>query len=506
MRTRIAALPLTLALCGCATSALQMAPPTPDHPWSPVVDGTGTLTASRSAGAAPPSQGYVLPPNPSVGELPAATIDSARTYSLADLIDLAESTNPDTRIAWNVARNAALTAGIARSTYLPRISASALGARQTASGSSSAAGLSANQSDTFTGSVQVLSLEWLLFDFGQRDALVEAADQGTVIANIGFTGAHQKLIHAVSLAFYAYSAARSRSDSATLSLKDAQNIEVAAESRKKHGIGTVIEVAQARQLTAQAELAKVSADGAESDAYVALLSAIGVSPLSHIQIADISQRPLPADLDRPIDRALADALQRRPDVLAAVAAQKAADAGTRAAKADFLPKVFVSAVGTHSSGSLDLSAVPAIGDQAPTVNLSNHRWGATVMVGVTVPLYSGGARNAALAQARNRADSAEETLARVKLDAAQDVVMANSRLRTSLSAVSASHALLDASQVTYDASLAAFRQGVGSSTDILMAERQLLEARNAAVDAHSAALSAAATLALACGVLGAAPN
>lgn len=497
---------MALALCGCATSALDMAPPAPDHPWSPTVDASGALTAGRSATLATPSQGYVLPPNPAVGGLPGAAIDSSRVYSLADLIDLAESTNPDTRIAWNSARNAALAAGIARSTYLPRISATALGARQTASGSSSALGLSANQNDSLTGTVSVLSLEWLLFDFGQRDALVDAADQGVVIANIGFTSAHQKLIHAVSLAFYAYSAACARAESATVSLNDARNIQAAAESRKKHGIGTVIEVAQARQLTAQAELAKVSAEGGRSDAYVTLLSAIGVSPLTHIQIADISKRPLPTDLDQPIDRALANALERRPDVLAAVAAQKAADAGARAAKADFLPKVFVSAVGTHASGSLDLSAVPAIGDQSPTVNLSNHRWGTTVLVGVTVPLYSGGARNAALAQARNRADSAAEALDRVKLDAAQEVVMTSSKLRTSLSAASAAHALLDASQVTYDAALAAFRQGVGSSTDVLMAERQLLEARNAAVDAHGAALSAAATLALASGVLGSAPD
>jgi ParB-like chromosome segregation protein Spo0J len=38
------------------------------------------------------------------------------------------------------------------------------------------------------------------------------------------------------------------------------------------------------------------------------------------------------------------------------------------------------------------------------------------------------------------------------------------------------------------------------------AERQLLAAKNAATDAYSAALSAAATLALATGVLGSAPN
>jgi outer membrane protein len=505
LRTEIVAL-LAVTLCGCATSALQMAPPAPDRPWSPTVDASGALTAAPASASTTSAQGYLLPPNPAAGSLPPAAVDTDRVYNLADLIDLAESTNPDTRIAWNDARNAALAAGIARSTYLPRISATALGGRQTSSGSSSALGFSANQSSTLTGSVAVLSLQWLLFDFGQRAALVDAANQGSVIANIAFTGAHQKLIYAVSVAYYVYSATCANADNAVVSLKDAQDIQVAAESRKKHGEGTIIEVAQARQLTAQAELAKVRADGDKSEAYFALLSAMGISPLTRIEIADASQRPLPLDLDQPVDRVLTDALARRPDVLAAIAAKKAADAGVRAAKADFMPKVFVSASGAHVSGNIDLSAIPSVGDQAPTVDLSNRHWGTTVIVGVTIPLYSGGARDAALAQARNRADSAAEALERVKLGAAQEVVAATSKLRTSLAAVTASRELLNASQVTYDAALAAFRHGVGSSTDMLTAERQLLEARNAAADAHSAALSAAATLALACGTLGAAPN
>lgn len=505
MRANVAPL-LVLMLGGCATSSLQMAPPAPDQPWSPAVDASGALVARSSSGSVPPPQGYVLPPNPAASSLPAATIDSERVYNLADLIDLAESTNPETRIAWNDARNAALAAGMARSAYLPRISAAALTGRESARGSGGVGNLSLGQSNAANGTVSVLSIDWLLFDFGRRNALIDAADQGTVIANVAFTGAHQKLIHLVSVAFYAYSAARARAGSAVASLKDAQEIQAAAESRKKRGVGTIIEVAQARQFTAQAELANVRAEGDQADAYVALLSAIGISPLSRMRIADVSSRPLPTDLDQPIEKMLVSALQRRPDVLAAIAAQKAADAGVRAAKADFLPKVFVSASGTHSSGNFQISAVPAVANQTPTVNLSNRRWGATVMMGVTVPLYSGGVRDAALAQARNHADSADEVLKRVKLGAAQEVVMANSKLRTSLAAVAAAGALLDASQTTYDAALAAYRRGVGSSTDVLTAERQLLEARDATADAHSAALAAAATLALACGSLGASPN
>ena len=498
---------LALLLAGCATSALRMAPPAPDRPWSPTVDASGGLTADPDKGHAVHPEGYVLPANPAAAAMPATpAIDPAKTYELADLIDLAERTNPETRIAWNDARNAALAAGIARSAYLPRLTATALGGYETHSGHASVAGLSANEGGSLTGTISTLSLEWLLFDFGRREALVKAADQGTVIADIGFTAAHQKLIHAVSLAFYAYAAARARADSADASLKDAREVQTAAEARKSQGVGTIIEVAQARQFTAQAELARVRAAGDVSDAYVTLLSAIGIPPLTSIAIADISKRPLPDDLDKPVDRALSDALARRPDVLAAIAAQKAADAGVRAAKAEFMPKVFVSASGSYTSGDIDVTALPGVGDQSPTVNLSNHRWGATVLGGVTIPLYDAGVRDAMLAQARDRAASAAEVLNRAKLGASQEVVMANSKLRTSLAAVAATRALLDASQTTYDAALAAFRHGVGSSTDMLAAERQLLEARNLAADAHSATLSAAATLALACGALGKAPQ
>ena len=48
------------------------------------------------------------------------------------------------------------------------------------------------------------------------------------------------------------------------------------------------------------------------------------------------------------------------------------------------------------------------------------------------------------------------------------------------------------------------RNGVGSITDVTIAERQLLVAQNVATD--STALSSAATLALAAGILGSAPN
>lgn len=502
------ALALVPGLAGCAASRLDHAPDAPDRPWRPATSATGEILPGPPADATAPDEGYVLPANRTLATLPEPPrIDPAKTYGLADLIDLAEAHNPETRIAWNAARDTALAAGIARSTYLPRLTATALGGYQAAHGHGSTPGIGASGDDSFSGTVSALSLQWLLFDFGQRKAIIESVDQATIVANIGFTAAHQRLIHAVSLAFYAYSAARARSDNATRSLDDARAVQAAAQARFDRGIGTVIEVAQAKQATAQAHLAQVQAAGLTQDAYVGLLAAMGLPPLARIAIADADGRNLSPALANDVEKIITEAIGRRPDILAAYSSLKASIASESAAKAEFLPKFFVSANAAYSTGDLSITGVPAIGpDQSPTLNVSNRRLGATILGGVTIPLFDGGRRQAALDQARTRTDTARLALDRAKDDAVREIVMANNALRTSLAAHEAAGELRSSAQTTFDATLAAYRSGVGSATEVLIAERQLLEARTVLSDARSAALSAAASLALATGALGTAPG
>jgi outer membrane protein len=196
-------------LAGCATSSIEMAPDQPDRPWVPATNAAGEIipgakaSPEQSAGAT-----YVLPANSELAGLPPPfPLDPNHTYSLAELIDIAQSNNPLTRTAWNKAREVALAAGIAKSTYLPRLTAAAIGGYQL---SQIAGPLGTTVTNQLDGTISLLSFEWLLFDFGERDAIVEAANQASVISNIGFTADHQKLIYDVSSAFYANAAARAR--------------------------------------------------------------------------------------------------------------------------------------------------------------------------------------------------------------------------------------------------------------------------------------------------------
>jgi outer membrane protein len=506
----IIALPLLLLpLAGCASSAIYMAPDRPDSPWTPVTTADGEIVAG---GRASPDQrdstSYILPSNRSLAGAPPPRSDLERrhAYSLPELIHIAQSNNPATRNAWDDARNAALAAGIAESTYLPRVSAAIIGGYLAGRNQNTALGQTLTTDVTAKGTVSALSLEWLLFDFGERAALVDAAKQTSVISNIAFTSAHQRVIYNVSLAFYANAAARERLASATKSLKDAEDVEMAAEDRYKQGIGTVVEVAQTRQAVAEARLSQVQADGAAENTYLALISAIGISPMTKLKVVDISHRKLSAAMTERVEGIVSAALARRTDVLTAYAGLQASLANLRAAEAAFFPKAFLTAVGTRMSGDLNLTAVPGVGGQLPVVNLPGNQLAANALLGAAVPLYDGGIRDAALEQARVNVDKAGTTVTQVRNEAVHQIAMAANTLKTSLSAYSASTALTAAAQTTFNAALADYRNGIGSITDVTIAERQLLQAENAATDAHSNALSAAATLAFAAGTLGGAPR
>jgi outer membrane protein TolC len=485
MRSVNAALALAaFLLCGHAALADDLSPTRPDRPW---VGDT-----------------YVLPPNRDI-PLPTAPpqFNPRHAYTLPELIDIAQSANPSTRVAWAEARIAAQGVGLVEATFLPNLSALVLGGYQWGQGRSTVSNL---HSDTASTAVSALTLQWLLFDFGQRSARLEAARQQTAMADIAFTAEHQNVIYKVSLAFYAHAAARARGANAVTAAKDAQDVQAAAEDRLRHGIGTIVEVARSRQATAQVTLALVQARGAADDSYAALLAAMGISPLTTIRVADPAQRDFDTTVISDVDKVVADALARRTDVQSANSARLASLARLKAAEADYLPKIFMSATGYYATARVDSGAFSLGTEQLPTANLAANRSGVTVLLGVKIPIFDGGIRDANVAQARADNDRTAALTAQAVTEATRQVVMAQNAVKTSIAAWRAARALETAAQTTFDAALASWHHGVGSITDVTLAEMQLLQARDAAAESHSTALSAAASLALATGILGAAPE
>jgi outer membrane protein len=150
----------------------QTAPASPNRPWS----GSGERQIERDAERFP---------GPKFG------IDPARIYSLAELIDFAQSHNPETRLAWERARAQAAALGVARSELYPTLAAAALSHidrdwilfqdrffRQT--------------TQTF---LAAFDLNYTVFDFGARAGRIDAARAEVLAANFAFNDTHRNIIY-----------------------------------------------------------------------------------------------------------------------------------------------------------------------------------------------------------------------------------------------------------------------------------------------------------------------
>jgi outer membrane protein len=528
IRIVVPALLLGAGLVGCASASLVLAPEAPDVPFKParaaVPDGEvgpSSLPPATRSGA----RDFGLPPMEDLPLVPPPlAIDPTHTYSLAELIDLAQINNPETRVAWEHARQAALAVGIAKALYLPVLSATAVSGAQHNSGSTQGGLSSLAVNNDLNGTVGSVALAWLIFDFGQRDALKRAATDLSFASNVAFNGMHQKIIYDVSRAFYDYSSARQRVAIAAQSKTESAHLLDAAQNRLKQGIGTTVETAQAEQFLAQAAFNLVQARGAERDSYHSLLAAAGISPVATLRIEDVSGRLLPANSMVPVEHIIAEAIARRPDIQASYATARASRAAVAAVEAEFLPKVFVAASDTYATGSLNITSLPSIPSlgsistslpslPAPTPttvsipnssalgNISLNQNDTTVLAGVAVPIFDGGVRDARVREARSRTEAAESTVLHLEQTAATEIVAADDALRSSLEANRAASVLVSASLTAYDAALAAYKSGAGTLTAALEAERALLSGRLAKAQAHGTAQIAAASLAFSTGRL-----
>ncbi len=255
----IAVVVSALALSACSSTSV-LAPASATTPYR---------GAAGEAATDPGTADYAVTPDKTMPIVIAKPmIDPKHDYSLAELIDIAEMANPATRAAWQRAREAATAVGIAEGAFLPILSANVLAGYAVTSGT--AAGVevpplvNVPPGTITTSGGQIapsLAVEWLLFDFGGREAALKSAEQLSFAANVSFNMAHQKLIFDVAASYFQYSAARAQTRINREALENVRLVQTAAEARLGQGIATTMEVAQAKQQVATGRVRPDPGDG-----------------------------------------------------------------------------------------------------------------------------------------------------------------------------------------------------------------------------------------------------
>jgi outer membrane protein len=415
-----------------------------------------------------------------------AVLDPKRVYALAELIDIAERNNPRTRIVWEQARQKAEQLGIEKSAYYPVLAGVAVFGDQRSITPFPEELLPRGYSTVEVPIIQPeITMQYLLFDFGKREAKVDGATAEKLAAGANFIQANQEVAFLVASDYYKLLTAEERLQAAQETLKTAQTTQDAAENQLANGRSTLPDVLNARAETDQAVFDLESADGDEKISRVTLTEALGVEPSPDITIDSEKDTPLPESLTLSIDELINRALSDRPDLTAQAAEIRAADDAVRAAKAEYRPQIVL-------SGSAAQTTIWPTADNGQLGYASVPTW--TAELGVEWRIFDGGARKNGVAIAESKRREAQDELTEKRDQATREVWTAFIAFRTALRKEQAALSLLNSANTSYSASLEAYKYGVKNLVDVLTAERQLAQARFSGVSARSQLLLEAVDL------------
>ena len=452
---RLTPLVLALVLTGCVNLA-----PKYERPAAPV------------AGAFPTVEGTVSSGNPVANEAP-ASIAWQRFFTdprLQQLITLALANNRDLRVSVLNIEQARAAYQIQRSAQLPTVSAVANENRVTTGGEGNAV------TTTYQAGFAMSAFEIDLF--GRVRNLSQAA-----LSQFLATEEARKTVQISLIAQVANTYLTFLADEELLSLTQ-QTLKTREESlrltrlRFENGVSSKLDLQQAVSLveTARTTLAQAQRQRAQD---LNLLTLLVGQPIpdnlpAGATLATTNLPDLPSGLP-------SDLLVSRPDIRAAEQQLIAANANIGAARANYFPRISLTA--TAGSVSNELSGL-----------FKSGTYGWTFSPQALLPIFDYGARRAGVESARAGRDIAVAQYERSIQTAFREVADALAGQATYSEQLRAQQAVAAAETDRFNLSDLRYRNGAASYLDLLDAQRSLFAAQQAAIQANLARLQNQVTL------------
>ncbi len=356
---------------------------------------------------------------------PPPDIHTIDVLDLNTAIAIALSGNPTLAAARDRVRQAQARLKQARSTYWPRLDATASGSRVTLSDRTLDQQLA--QARIFNPSATIedpeeyyrlgLSASWLVFNGFERKWSNAAAHIGIDQSNAGRDEIRRRLLASVAQTYYSAQLAR---ENLTIARADAEfNLRLLAEARTRHRVGTgsLSDMLNFEIRGNVARANEIRAAEAYATTRYALAAILGIADTRFP--AGLALASLPPETDTEmhppdIEPLIGDAFLHRPDMLQARLNQQQADLSIRIARAGYYPAVNLSA-------SIN-------GEHPGDMSFKNEDFGNTLALGLSYNLFSGGLTRAKVDEAKARLSETTREWTDTRLKASADVRSAHAKL------------------------------------------------------------------------------
>lgn len=418
--------------------------------------------------AAPIAAAY--PESSPAGEA-ASSIEWNRYFAdarLQELIRLALANNRDLRIAAANIEQARAQFRITRASELPTVSAAVSGSR--------VPGANDTITSTYSAGLAVSAFELDLF--GRLRNLTAAAQAQFLAVDENARTVRISLIASVANAYLATLADEEQLDLIRRTLATRDESLRLVQLKFDQGVVSKVDLEQARSLVETARVALAQQQRQRANDFNALTLLVG-QPLPDnlppgTTLAQTNLADLPAGLP-------SDLLTVRPDIRAAEQQLVAANANIGAARANFFPRISLTA--SAGSASSELSGL-----------FKSGSWGWTFAPQAILPIFDYGRNAAGLAAARAANDAAVAQYERTIQGAFREVSDALAGQATYAEQLRAQRAVAASEQSRFDLADLRYRNGAASYLDYLDAQRSLFSAQQAAIQANQLRLQNQVTL------------
>ncbi|NDG70779.1 MAG: TolC family protein [Proteobacteria bacterium] len=412
--------------------------------------------------------GLVFAGNSTIRETP--VFKESKTYDLGRLLELGMANNPKTRAAWFRAEAAYAGSREARASYFPKVGAAFEGGVD----KWYTPAISAPNVFTRQQATTVLSIEYLLLDFGRRAADVSRAVALFDASGFVYERKLQEVVFEIQSRYFTHEAALWKERAAASLLEFARTADQTIEMEVRNGLSARPELLRARKNVLDAQYELEAARTLVRNTLGELCIAVGIPANSRLTLASNDLPTSSGDLRESAGKLIESALTSRPDLAA-----RAADVGNYAYSA------FQYAAETGKDKGTNAAGINGYG------GFITAKW----------DLFDGFERVERVRKRRDEERAAKEELEDSRLAATRDVWTSYHDTLSAARRVDFAEGFVASAQENLNATEAAYKAGLSQISELTEAAGQLAAARSVRAGAVADYSTNLAALALAVGTM-----